>query len=139
MKISFFTEDIDFRLKDKRKIASWITACARQEGFSVKSLSYILCSDEHLLQINQSYLKHNTLTDIITFDLSSSEAELDGEIYISVPRVTENAMHFEVTVEEEIRRVIIHGVLHLMGYKDKTRKQKDVMRKKEDAYLSLFA
>jgi len=101
-------------------------------------LSYIFCSDKYLLSINQKYLNHNTFTDIVTFDLAES-AEIDGEIYISVGRVKENAVKYEVDFEEELRRVIIHGLLHLIGYKDKTASQKVQMRKKEQACLSLYS
>jgi len=101
-------------------------------------LSYIFCSDKYLLSINQKYLNHNTLTDIVTFDLAE-DAEIEGEIYISVERVKENAVKYAVDFEEELHRVIIHGLLHLIGYKDKTASQKAQMRKKEQACLSLYS
>lgn len=133
--ISFFTEEIPFKLKQSRKLKQWITDSLRKEKHTVKSLNYIFCSDTSLLERNIQYLKHNTLTDIITFDLSEEKGILDGEIYISIDRVKENASTFSKSFEDELHRVLIHGVLHLAGYRDKKPEQKAEMRKKEDYYL----
>ena len=106
-----------------------------EEGVGFTSLDYIFCSDEYLLEINQKFLQHDDLTDIITFNLAETKGEVVGEIYISVERVRDNALLFNVDFEEELRRVVFHGALHLCGYNDKTRKEQQEMRKKEDFYL----
>lgn len=101
-------------------------------------LTYIFCSDEHLLGINQQFLKHNTYTDIITFDLGEYDDEVIGEIYISVDRVADNAAKFGVDYNDELHRVIFHGALHLCGYKDKTEADRKEMRRKEDLCLKQY-
>jgi probable rRNA maturation factor len=136
MPIRFFSEDTNFILKHPRKTSNWIKSVAKKEKTGIKEISYIFCSDTFLFSLNKGFLKHNTLTDIITFDYSSTD-ELEGEIYISVERVNENALKFKKEFDEELHRVIIHGILHLTGYKDKKYSDKVVMRKKEDTYLSL--
>ena len=135
--IQFFCEDIDFKLKNSRKTASWIIRSSKAEGKIVGELNFILCSDEHLLQMNINYLQHNTYTDIITFDTSEEEIFISGDLFISIDRVKDNALKFKKEFEDELHRVIIHGVLHLIGYSDKTANKKTIMRGKEDAYLSL--
>jgi len=137
MPIRYFSEETGFTLEHPRKTTKWINAIALKERASVKAINYIFCTDSFLLQLNQDFLKHNTFTDIITFDYSSSRKSLEGEIYISLDRIKENALKFKSTPDEELHRVIIHGILHLIGYKDKSRAEKLLMRKKEDAYLSL--
>jgi len=134
--ISFFIENINYRLTDKNRLKSWITAACKEEKVEINSLIFVFSDDDFLLQINKKYLRHNTLTDIITFDLSDDLA-LDGEIYISLDRVKDNAQNFGVKYVNEIHRVMIHGVLHLIGYNDKTPSQKRKMTAKEDYYLSL--
>lgn len=124
-----------FRLPHPKKTIAWIERVAKAEKSAILSLNYVFCSDRYLLGINQEYLNHDTLTDIITFDYSEGRKALDGEIYISVPRVRENARVLGVDFETELHRVIIHGVLHLLGYKDKTAKEKGEMRRKEEKYL----
>lgn len=133
--IHFFYEDIPFRLKQALKLKTWIKATIKKESFELGQLTYVFCSDESLLTRNVQFLKHNTLTDIITFDLSEEEGVIDGEIYISIDRVRENASKFSKTFEDELHRVIIHGVLHLVGYGDKKPELKAIMREKEDYYL----
>jgi probable rRNA maturation factor len=135
--IRFFYQEISFSIKNPRKRTKWIELVATKEKHTIKEINYIFCQDKYLLQLNQSFLKHKTLTDIITFDLSAEEKTLEGEIYISIERVKENATIFGVSFSDELDRVMIHGVLHLIGYKDKTTSQKSLMRKKEDACLSL--
>ncbi len=109
------------------------------EGNKIKSLSFIFCSDSYLTDINRRYLNHNTLTDIITFNLNTNISEkAAGEIYISTERVLENAKKYKKSVESELHRVIFHGVLHLIGYNDKTKNQKKIMRSKEDYYLNSY-
>lgn len=133
--IHFFTEEIPFKLKQSRKLKDWIKSSVAKEKYSLKSLNYVFCSDASLLERNIQYLNHNTLTDIITFDLSEEEGAIEGEIYISVDRVRENAAKYSKSFEDELHRVLIHGVLHLAGYRDKKTDQKSEMRKKEDYYL----
>lgn len=134
--ISFFSEDIDFILKDKSKIRAWIGETVKAEGFKrIAELNFIFCSDAYLLNINQQYLNHDTYTDIVTFDNSEEENVIAGDIFISVERVRENAEKFGVTERDELHRVIIHGVLHLCGYLDKKKEDKELMTSKEDEYL----
>jgi len=133
--VQFFSEEISFKLKQSRKIKEWIKASIEKEKYTLKSLTYVFCSDENLLVRNIQYLNHNTLTDIISFDLSEEKGTMEGEIYISIDRVHENALKFSKTFEDELHRVLIHGVLHLVGYRDKTANQKTEMRKREEYYL----
>jgi probable rRNA maturation factor len=135
--IRFFSEDIPFKLKHPVKVFSWIKVVAKKEKRTIKEINYIFCTDEYLLQLNQSFLNHKTLTDIITFDNSEGKKALEGEIYISIERVQENSLKFKTDFEDELHRVMIHGVLHLIGYKDKKPSEKALMRKKEEACLSL--
>jgi probable rRNA maturation factor len=121
----------------KSKISDWIRKVVRREGGSLGSLNVVFCSDGYLLNINRNYLKHDYLTDIITFDYSEGK-KLSGEIYISIDRVRDNANGLKLPFEIELRRVVIHGVLHLLGYKDKSASQKKAIRNKEDDCLSLF-
>jgi probable rRNA maturation factor len=133
--ISFNTIDVEFSLKNKRLIRSWILLTAQSEGKTLDFISYSFCSDKHLLKVNKKYLSHDFYTDIITFDFSEEE-RISGDIYISIDRVKENALDNHSMFHVELCRVIIHGVLHLCGYKDKTKKQSAIMREKEDFYLS---
>jgi probable rRNA maturation factor len=135
--INFFTEDIEFKLDHPRKTSKWIKDSINEEGSKLQSLNFIFCSDSYLLKINRDYLNHNTLTDIITFDQSESKGSIQGDIFISIERITENARKFNVSRDTELHRVIIHGVLHLLGYGDKSPAKKTKMREKEDRYLSL--
>jgi probable rRNA maturation factor len=137
MPIEFRNEKIKFLLKKKAKVKTWIVSVIRKEKKALDQIRYIFCDDKFLLGLNKKYLDHNTLTDIITFDYSDHK-KLIGEIYISVPRVKENAKKFEVDFETELHRVIVHGVLHLCGYKDKKKKDKEEMQKMEEFYLKRF-
>ena len=137
MAISFSNDNITFNLKRKSELKSWIRSVIEKEKYVLGNLSYTFVSDESLLKINIDYLKHNTYTDIITFNYNEDK-KVSGEIFISVDRVKENAKKFDVNFEEELHRVIIHGVLHLCGYKDKTKADSDLMRKKENASLRLL-
>jgi len=136
-KIYFFLEEVTYNLRQKRKIREWICKAAENEDFTIGVLNYILTSDNILVQLNKEYLQHFTLTDIITFDLSEKEGELSGDIYISVDRAKENAKEFKVSLKNELSRLMIHGVLHLMGYKDKSQEERAQMRAREEFYLSL--
>jgi probable rRNA maturation factor len=135
--IHFFYEDVDFHFTAIRNTKSWLKQVIKTENQNLGELNYIFCSDTFLADINLQYLNHTTLTDILTFDTSDDVHRIEGEIYISVERVQENAIKFQVSFERELYRVMVHGVLHLLGYTDKTSHQKKIMRKKEDAYLSL--
>ncbi|MCU0370735.1 MAG: rRNA maturation RNase YbeY [Bacteroidales bacterium] len=136
-KIYFFLEEVNCYLKHKRKIREWIIKSAENEDFTVGVLNYILTNDNILVQLNKEYLHHFTLTDIITFDMSENEGEISGDIYISIDRARENAKEYRVSLNNEINRLMIHGILHLMGYKDKTNEEREMMRSKEEFYLSL--
>lgn len=136
MPVQFFAEDISFKLKNKRAVKNWLTDAIKAEGFILKELSYIFCSDVYLLQVNRQFLNHDYFTDIITFDNSAGDGLIVGDIFISIDRVRENAGKFKVPFPDELHRVIIHGVLHLVGYNDKTAEDKEKMTLKEDFYLT---
>lgn len=136
--IIFFSERISFLLKNKKKLREWIIFSVQLEKKEPGDINYIFCNDECLHDLNIKYLNHDTYTDIITFNYSENTYEISGDIYISIERVKENAQKFEATFPEELYRVMIHGVLHLLGYKDKTRIDAQIMRDKEDYYLSLL-
>lgn len=133
--VNFFVEDISFNLKQRINIRKWIKSCIDAEGFRLRELNFIFCSDDYLLVINQGYLKHDTFTDIITFDNSEEERHIVGDIFISVDRVGENAAQFKVSERDELHRVMIHGTLHLLGYPDKGKAAKTLMTTKENYYL----
>jgi probable rRNA maturation factor len=135
--IIFNVEDIDFELPDREEIIAWIHRVAASEDKRIGAVSYIFCSDDYLIELNKEYLNHDTLTDIITFPYSKTPIE--GDIFISIDRVNDNAKDFGVSFEQELKRVLIHGVLHLCGYGDKTKAKAAVMRQKEDAALALYA
>jgi len=135
--IHFFEEGITYKLKHKTAIRQWVTSTIQAEGYKLKQLSYIFCHDNYLLQINRQYLNHDTYTDIITFDNSDIEKVIIGDIFISIDRIRENAAKLNITETDELHRVIIHGALHLLGYKDKTSVTKQKMTQKEDFYLKV--
>lgn len=135
--VRFFSEEIRFKLSNPRKTASWIRNTVSSEKKELGELNFIFCSDEYLRSLNNQYLKHDTFTDIVTFDNSEVSGVIEGDVYISVERVKENSNTFQSEFLRELNRVIIHGVLHLVGYTDKSTKDKATMRRKEDAYLSL--
>lgn len=139
MPINFFNEneEIVFSLRQPTQVKNWLKEIAKQEGYKIDDLNYIFCTDEFLLKMNEEYLQHDTYTDIITFDLSEDEGGINGEIYISLERVADNAKKFKTEKEDELHRVIVHGLLHLVGYKDKNHAEKAGMREKEDACLAL--
>lgn len=129
-----FNYETDFILENEEITKEWIVNCAEENDFEVGEINYIFCDDEYLHKINMEFLQHDTLTDIISFDYTMGKL-IGGDIFISVPRVKENAKEFGVTFKEELHRVIIHGVLHYMGYKDKTDEEKQLMRDKENSCL----
>ncbi len=138
MAINFFAEEVPFDLKNKRKRKTWLKQLALSENHNIAELNYIFCSDEYLLSINKEYLNHDTYTDIITFDNSEEEGIIEGDIFISIERVKDNAKTLKTEEENEINRVISHGLFHLLGYKDKTKAQSVLMRNKEDFAIRLY-
>lgn len=126
----------DFSLKNEDKIARWIEFSIHQEEKELGEIAIVFCTDEYLLEKNIKYLKHNTLTDVIGFDYSLNDL-LSGDIFISIDRVNENAKDLDIQFDNELQRVMLHGVLHFSGYKDKNKNDKDKMQSKEDYYLSL--
>lgn len=133
--ITFNNHNVSFTLKDKLLLKTFLASVFAQERKVFKSVSYVFCTDEFLLKLNQQYLKHNTLTDILTFTLSETSLPIISEIYISIERVKENAEKLNVSFAEELYRVMIHGILHLCGYNDHSHFEKQEMREKEDFYL----
>lgn len=138
MAIQFFDEDSKFKLKDKNQHKRWLKEIAFKEGYQIGELTYIFCTDEYLFNINVEFLNHNTYTDIITFDNSENKNTIEGDIFISIERVKENAQKEAVQFYSELHRVMSHGILHLMGYKDKSKKDINIMREMENKSISLF-
>ena len=135
-KISFVNSDISLVLKNKQILKAFIGSIFEEEHCEFESVSYVFCSDAYLLPLNRKYLNHDSFTDIITFTLSGSSLPIISEIYISVERVKDNAENLKMDFVKELYRVMIHGILHLCGYSDHTKKLKTQMRGKEDYYLS---
>ena len=125
-----------FQLSEEQEVRSWLEYVLDEEDRDLGEVSYIFCDDDYLYDINVKYLNHNTLTDIISFDYSLGKV-VSGDIYISVERVQENARDRDIVFMDELHRVMVHGLLHYIGYRDKTESEKKAMRKKEDYYLSL--
>jgi len=125
-----FNYETDFKLKNEDKIRNWISLCIQNYGFKEGEINYIFCDDEYLLKLNNEFLQHDTLTDIISFDYSIGK-EIGGDIFISVERVKENALKYSQSIENELNRVIIHGILHYIGFKDKTSNDAYNMRDQE--------
>ena len=136
--IIFFNEDIDFKFQGKNNFKAWLKKVADKEGFKIKDLNYIFCSDEYLHKINVDYLDHDTLTDLLTFDNSEDESTIEGDIFVSIERVKENSQTLNTVFEEEIKRVVIHGLLHLCGHDDHSIEEKVEMRRLESKYISIF-
>lgn len=130
-----FNYETDFELENVDQLSNWISKTILEENCKEGEINYIFCSDDDLHQLNVDFLNHDTLTDIISFDYSVGK-ELHGDIYISIDRVKENALDFNVSFNDEMARVIIHGVLHYCGYKDKSEADEKQMRSKEDYYLA---
>ena len=137
-RISFQTQDILLVLKEKKKIRQWIVDAIKNEGKKTGDITYVFCSDEYLLSLNQQYLQHDDYTDIITFYYTEGD-RVSGDIFMSVERILDNSIQLKTTPEEELHRVMIHGVMHLCGFKDKKPKERSNMTKKEDQYLEAFS
>jgi rRNA maturation RNase YbeY len=136
--IYFNEEDVELPRGLNDTFIPWIDNLIKKEGFEVVELNYIFCSDEYLLHINQQYLEHDYYTDVITFDNSDNDNEIEGDIFISVERVKENAKELSIPFLKELKRVMAHGVLHLCGYGDKTAEEIELMRKKEDDAIKAY-
>lgn len=133
-----FNYETEFKLANESQMAQWISSIIKNENCKEGTINYIFCEDDYLHKLNVDYLNHDTLTDIISFDYSVGK-ELHGDIYISIERVYDNAKDFSVSFIEELERVIIHGILHYCGYKDKSEKDAELMRSKENTALELLA
>ena len=132
-----FNYETNFVLEDEKHFEDWITNFLQSNSFEIGEINYIFCDDDYLHKLNVQFLQHNTLTDIISFDNSLGKL-ISGDIFISVERVKENATIFKVTFKEELHRVMIHGILHYMGFKDKTDKEKLTMRDAENKAISIL-
>ncbi len=132
-----YNYETEFLITNEEEFTSWIEKVIASEGKELGELSYIFCNDDYLLEINQQYLDHDTLTDIISFDYTEGNI-VSGDVFISIERVQENAKDFKVSFEEELKRVIIHGVLHYCGYKDKSESEELLMRSKEEEKIKMF-
>jgi probable rRNA maturation factor len=135
MEINFFKEEIKFRLSKQNELRKWILRLIKKEKYSLSVLNLIFCSDRYLLKMNKNYLSHDYFTDIITFDNSEEPKMIEGDIYISIDRVKANSKKFKTTFENELHRVMAHGVLHLLGYSDKNKKQSTEMKQQEEKWL----
>ncbi len=136
-KIYFFFQT-PVSLRDRTRLKKFIAGIFVKEKKVLEVLNYIFCTDKQLLEINRQYLKHDFYTDIITFELSEKGQSIEGEVYISIDRVKDNALNLDEPIKKELQRVMFHGVLHLCGYKDKTQKDKKLMSEKEDFYLKVY-
>ena len=136
--IYFHFLNVHFQLQERRRLKAFILSMFKLEKTPLEELHYIFCPDAYLLELNMAYLKHDTYTDIITFSLSEKDAPIISDIYISIDRVRENATILKTTFKEELHRVLFHGVLHLCGYSDKTKKEQHEMRRREDYYLKKY-
>ena len=135
--IHFFSEDVDFALPNETLVIRWLNDVARAEQAKIAGLSYIFCSDDYLLSINQRYLNHDYYTDVITFDHREQPSEpITGDIFISYDRVVDNSAQLQLRLADELNRVMLHGLLHLIGYDDVTPEKKNTMRSLEDKYLN---
>ena len=135
---NFFSEKKSFSIPNKKKIRVLIKELCLSEKKDLSFLNLIFCSDKYLLEINKKHLNHDYFTDVITFDFSEDNKNIEGDVYISVDRVADNAIKYKQEKDSELIRTIIHGTLHLFGYKDKTKKEKEIMTSKENKYLSLY-
>jgi len=130
-----YNYECDFELKNDEKYSLWLSSVIKEEGFNEGEINYIFCDDEYLLKLNKEFLQHDTLTDIISFDYTLGK-QINGDIYISVERVKENAEEFNEPFLNELSRVMVHGVLHYCGFKDKSEEDEQLMRSKENYYIS---
>ena len=132
-----FNYELDFKLEDETIYSDWISKVISSENRDEGEINYIFCDDDYLIGLNQQYLDHDTLTDVISFDYSEGN-ELHGDVFISIERVRDNATDFNVAFEEELKRVLVHGILHYCGYKDKSEEDEKLMRQKEEEKMKMF-
>ena len=137
MSIKYFSEDIVFPKLKRRKTSGWINSVIHSEGKYTGDISFVFCSDAYLLEINKEFLRHDYFTDIVTFDYVVGDM-ISGDIFISIERIVENSIEFQTTFENELSRVLVHGVLHLIGYKDKNENDKLLMTEKENYYIKVL-
>jgi probable rRNA maturation factor len=137
-KIRFFSEETNFIFRNKLKTRRWLYDVVREESGFPLNINFIFCSDEYLLSLNKKYLQHDTYTDVLTFPDFTHPNKLSGDVFISIERIKENATKYDQPFNMELARVMVHGLLHLLGYKDKTTKEKELMSLKEDYYLNCF-
>jgi len=137
-KVHFFSHDIPTRLKNTTTLKHFIESIFKKEMQNLDSINYIFCSDRAILEINKKYLNHDFYTDVITFDLSRDNKAISAEVYISIERIRDNAKQLGLSIQSELHRVLFHAALHLCGYNDKKKKDKEIMRKKENELLSKY-
>jgi len=137
-KVHFFSHDIPTRLKNTTTLKHFIESIFKKEMQSLDSINYIFCTDKAVLEINKKYLNHDFYTDVITFDLSQNNKAITAEVYISIERIRDNAKQLGISIKSELHRVLFHAALHLCGYNDKKKKDKELMRKKEDELLTRY-
>lgn len=137
-KVHFFSHDIPPNLKNAPKLKHFIESIFKMESQSLDSINYIFCSDRVILEINKKYLNHDFYTDVITFDLSPNNKAISAEVYISIDRIRDNAKQLELSIKSELHRVLFHAALHLCGYNDKKKKDRELMRKRENDLLSKY-
>ncbi|MFD2725798.1 rRNA maturation RNase YbeY [Hyunsoonleella rubra] len=130
-----FNYETDFKLPNESEVAKWILGVIASEGFKIEEVNYVFCDDDYLHKLNVEFLNHDTLTDIISFDYSIGKI-IQGDIFVSLERVEDNAKDFNTKFDDELHRVIIHGILHYCGYKDKTKEDARLMREKENHYIN---
>jgi rRNA maturation RNase YbeY len=136
--IQFFSEEVDFSLADEKNVITWLLEAIQQENLETGVINIIFCTDDYLLDLNQRFLERDTLTDVIAFEYGEEGKEVSGDIFISIERIHDNAAALGNLAGQEVLRVIIHGLLHICGYADKTPEQKASMTLREDKYLSLL-
>ena len=135
---NFFSENKNFKISNKKEIRALLKKICKKENKKISFINCVFCSDNRLLEINKKYLNHISLTDVVTFDFNTNKKNIEGDVYISTDRVKENAKKYKQVFKTELLRIIIHGLLHLIGYLDKTKEEKNTMTLKENKYLSLY-
>ena len=135
---NFFSENKNFKISNKQKIRALLKKICKKENKKISFINCVFCSDNRLLEINKKYLNNTSLTDVVTFDFTTNKKTIEGDVYISIDRVKENAKKYKQPFKTELLRIIIHGLLHLIGFSDKTKEEKNTMTLKENEYLSLY-
>ena len=135
---NFFSENKNFKISNKKEIRTLLKEICKKENKKISFINCVFCSDNRLLEINKKYLNNTSLTDVVTFDFTTNKKTIEGDIYISIDRVKENAKKYKQLFKIELLRIIIHGLLHLIGFSDKTKEEKNTMTLKENEYLSLY-